>query len=167
MAEDSIAKYEVSPQNIKFEISRSDLAGLNVDQMTEANKEQLAARGGPEALCKLLQTDSKNGLKTDETDFEDRRKAYGVNNYPEPPMKGFLVLFIETFDDTVLQILMVAAMVSLVVGYIEDPEKGWIEGVAIWIAVLLVSTITAVNVSSSLIHTLSINIIDAAFVSIY
>ena len=147
MAEESIAKYEVSPQTIKFEVSRSELAELNVDQMTEANKVELAKRGGPEALCKLLQTDPKNGLKANDDDFEDRRLAYGVNKYPEPPMKGFLVLFIETFDDTVLQILMVAAMVSLVIGYIEDPEKGWIEGVAIWIAVLLVSTITAVNVS--------------------
>lgn len=40
---------------------------------------------------------------------------------------------------------MVAAVVSLVVGLYEDPQKGWIEGAAILFAVLIVAVVTATN----------------------
>ena len=38
-----------------------------------------------------------------------------------------------------------SAVVSLVVGIYEDPSKGWIEGVAILFAVLLVALVTTSN----------------------
>lgn len=42
-------------------------------------------------------------------------------------------------------VLIVAAVVSFVVGVIEDPKKGWIEGAAILFAVLIVAVVTATN----------------------
>ena len=44
--------------------------------------------------------------------------------------------------------LIVAAIVSLVVGFYEDPGKGWIEGTAILFAVLVVAVVTATNNNS-------------------
>ena len=44
-----------------------------------------------------------------------------------------------------LTLLTGSAVVSLVVGIYEDPSKGWIEGVAILFAVLLVALVTTSN----------------------
>jgi Ca2+-transporting ATPase len=45
----------------------------------------------------------------------------------------------------ILIILIVAAVVSIIVESIENPDKGWIDGVAIMIAVLIVACVTASN----------------------
>ena len=58
---------------------------------------------------------------------------------------SFMELVCEALEDTTLRILIVAAFVSLIVGMIEDPADGWLEGVAILIAVVLVVTVTASN----------------------
>jgi Ca2+-transporting ATPase len=57
----------------------------------------------------------------------------------------WLELFKESFEDTTIIVLVVAALVSFVVGVYEDPSKGWIEGVAILAAVLIVAVVTATN----------------------
>ena len=54
-------------------------------------------------------------------------------------------MFLGSFADATLIVLIVAAVVSLVVGVMEDPAKGWIEGAAILFAVLLVAVVTATN----------------------
>lgn len=57
------------------------------------------------------------------------KETYGSNEFAEMPMKGFWVLFWESFDDTILRVLIVAAIVSLGVGAYDDPEK--VRGVAV------------------------------------
>lgn len=37
-------------------------------------------------------------------------------------MKGFCILFAESFNDTILLVLIAAAVVSLVIGMIEHPD---------------------------------------------
>jgi calcium-translocating P-type ATPase len=70
---------------------------------------------------------------------------YGPNVFPEPPFSGFWVLFFESFKDPILCILIAAACVSFIVGLIEHPSEGWIDGTAIVIAILLVAFVTATN----------------------
>lgn len=65
--------------------------------------------------------------------------------FPEPESDTWLQMFLESFEDTTLIILIVSAAVSLAVGLYEDPAKGWIEGAAILFAVLLVAVVTATN----------------------
>lgn len=64
---------------------------------------------------------------------------------PEPEPQTWFEMFIESFYDTTVIILMVSAVVSLVVGIYEDPSKGWIEGTTILIAVVIVAAVTATN----------------------
>lgn len=120
---------------------------MNQDQMTDENLKNLQATGGAVELARKLGVDHKVGLTSEEaaSGFVARGHTYGVNAYPEPPMKGFWVLWVESFNDLTLIVLIVAAIVSLIVGGIEDPAKGWIDGVAILIAVLLVAFVTAGN----------------------
>jgi P-type Ca2+ transporter type 2C len=63
-------------------------------------------------------------------------------------------LWLSTFQDSTIIILSVAATISLVLGVIPPDVLGdtsghtsseWIEGVAIWIAVIIVATVTAGN----------------------
>lgn len=97
-------------------------------------------------IAKQLKTDLKKGLSGAELkDLESRRKIYGRNEFPEPPSATWFDLFLESFEDTTIIVLVVAAVVSLAVGVYEDPSKGWIEGAAILSAVLIVALVTATN----------------------
>ena len=49
-----------------------------------------------------------------------------------------------------LFILIVAAVISLIVGSIEHGETGWIDGVAILIAVIIVATVSAAAAAPAL-----------------
>jgi magnesium-transporting ATPase (P-type) len=73
------------------------------------------------------------------------RAELGTNVMPKSPKTSLLVLYYRALTDTTLLILIAAACVSFGIGYWEDPETGWIEGAAIFIAVGLVSSISAGN----------------------
>lgn len=123
----------------------SDLNSFNQDQETSANEAKLNMLGGYKSLEKTLNTSFVNGLTGDEMVYQDRRKKYGANTFPAPESQSWLEMFVESFADTTLIVLIVAAVVSLAVGLYEDPEKGWIEGGAILFAVVLVALVTATN----------------------
>lgn len=62
--------------------------------------------------------------------------------------EGFCKLFFGAMDDLMLKILIVAAFISIIVSMIfeaDHRETAWIEGFAILMAVLVVSTVTAWN----------------------
>lgn len=74
------------------------------------------------------------------------REKFGSNEFPQTPMNSYFSLLIDALSDTMLLVLLVAAAVSLVIGIVEEGgESGWIEGTAIFIAVFLVSNISAAN----------------------
>lgn len=54
-------------------------------------------------------------------------------------------IILDALGDRILQILIIAALVSLVVGSIEDPTAGWMEGTAILVAVVIIVTVTSGN----------------------
>lgn len=55
-------------------------------------------------------------------------------------------LVLENFDDRILQILCVAAIVSTAMGIIQDGwEHGWYEGVTILLAICIIVSVTAGN----------------------
>lgn len=94
-------------------------------------------------MVSLLESDADAGISSATASF--RREHFGSNVLPSSPRASFWQLFVDTFDDGTVQILMVAAVVSLVVGLYDDPATGYVEGVAILLAVLVVSLVTAVN----------------------
>ncbi|KAG5188374.1 hypothetical protein JKP88DRAFT_304841 [Tribonema minus] len=113
-------------------------------QEVKENKERLDKQfGGTLQLAAGLGVDLITGLSPDQVIRQ--RERFGNNCFPEPPMKGFFKLFMESFNDTILQVLIVAAVVSLIIGIITEPGHGWIEGTAILIAVFIVAIVTATN----------------------
>ncbi|TMW63142.1 hypothetical protein Poli38472_002083 [Pythium oligandrum] len=130
-----------------YGITTEEIRNLNHDQMTEANLEELNRIGGVQALAQMLCVNLEQGLPQSEMDngFTLRRERFGRNLFADAPMKSLIRLFIEALQDTTLIILICAAIASLVTGYMEHPETGWSEGVAILTGVFLVAIVTSVN----------------------
>jgi len=124
-------------------ITPSLLNSLNVAQAVSENKENLDAIGGQLELCRMLGLDINYGLNKQQVSI--MREKFGRNEFPESPMDSYLKLLIGALSDTTLLILMAAATVSVIIGALEDPGHGWIEGVAIFIAIALVANISAGN----------------------
>ncbi|XP_060075457.1 plasma membrane calcium-transporting ATPase 2-like isoform X2 [Ylistrum balloti] len=111
---------------------------------------------GVTELCRLLYTSPIEGLPGSPADLADRRKVFGSNVIPPKPAKTFLQLVWEAVQDVTLIILLVAALISLGLSFYKPPSKedggddseseaGWIEGVAILVAVIVVVLVTAFN----------------------
>lgn len=97
-------------------------------------------------LVKALKSSSVRGIMNIQADIDNRVTLFGKNFIPPKPPKTFLALIWEALEDTILRILIVAAVVSLILGMvIESVETGWIEGFAILVAVAVVSLVTALN----------------------
>jgi len=140
----SISK--VAPSS-PYGITLEEVRKINQDQMTETNLEELKRIGGVTALATLLCVNLEQGLPRSEidTNFTVRRELFGRNVFLDAPMKGLFRLFLESLQDTTLIILIIAAIASMVTGYMEHPETGWSEGVAILSGVMLVAFVTSIN----------------------
>ena len=91
--------------------------------------------------------------KLTEESFKDRKRVFKANLLPEKKAKSFWQLAWMTFNDKILILLSVAAVVSLALGIyqssIPQPEGEapveWVEGVAIMIAIIIVVIVGAAN----------------------
>eukprot|EP01035_Chromulina_nebulosa_P017353 gene17353-22900_t len=120
------------------------LDDLNVEQAEAENKTHLDQLGGVEGLARSLHVNISTGLTSEQVIV--LRSKYGTNQFPVSPLDSYLSLLIGALSDTTLLILIAAATVSLVLGILtEGSQHGWIEGGAIFIAVFLVSNISAGN----------------------
>ncbi|KAJ4983619.1 calcium-translocating p-type atpase [Stagonosporopsis vannaccii] len=142
------------------------------------------ALGGLQGIANGLQSDTHTGLSVDEASapqqitfdqavhgasidkkiershsggqpFEDRIRVYGRNTLPPKKATPLYTLVWNAYNDTVLIVLTVAAVISLALGLYEtfgaEHEPGaptpvdWVEGLAICIAIIIVVLVTAVN----------------------
>jgi len=81
--------------------------------------------------------------------FEDRIRVFKENRLPSRKSTGFLKLFWIAYNDKIIILLTIAAIVSLSLGIYETVDGGsgvdWVEGVAICVAILIVTVVTAAN----------------------
>ncbi|EKV07250.1 Calcium-translocating P-type ATPase(PMCA-type),putative [Penicillium digitatum PHI26] len=79
--------------------------------------------------------------------FEDRIRVFSQNKLPARKSTGFLKLFWAAYNDKIIILLTIAAVVSLSLGIYETVSEGsgvdWVEGVAICVAILIVTVVTA------------------------
>ena len=79
--------------------------------------------------------------RASEESLARRKEAFGVNEFEYPPPKSFLQLCRDALDDLTVQILCVAAIISLGIGAglpKHREEYGYLEGIAIVIVVFVV-----------------------------
>merc|ERR1711957_354110 len=103
--------------------------------------------GKVEGIIEKLKSHKNNGLNEEkEKDFEWRRKTWGSNKKEEIIDQTYFQHVMKCFEDEMLIVLLVAAVVSLTIGILKDGiQTGWIEGVAIFFAVFVVVNISAYN----------------------
>lgn len=81
--------------------------------------------------------------------FEDRVRIFKQNRFPARKPTNIFVLFWYAYNDKIIIMLTIAAVVSLSLGIYETMSTGqgvqWIEGVAICVAILIVTIVTAAN----------------------
>eukprot|EP01062_Namystynia_karyoxenos_P005802 TRINITY_DN11_c1_g1_i2.p1 TRINITY_DN11_c1_g1~~TRINITY_DN11_c1_g1_i2.p1 ORF type:complete len:1081 (+),score=436.33 TRINITY_DN11_c1_g1_i2:133-3243(+) len=100
---------------------------------------------------------SKEGVDPNDGPAEssiDRRRSEHGRNELEPPEEATLwEMIIEAFQDNMVRVLVVAAVVSLVLGLTVPDQhtgkvnysEGWIEGTAILVSVFIVTVVSAAN----------------------
>ncbi|KAL2846879.1 hypothetical protein BJY01DRAFT_213140 [Aspergillus pseudoustus] len=81
--------------------------------------------------------------------FADRIRVFGTNALPDAPQKSFARLLWDAYNDKIIILLTIAAVVSLSLGIYEaaagQSQVDWIEGVAVCVAIIIVVSVTAGN----------------------
>ncbi|MDR2443332.1 MAG: calcium-translocating P-type ATPase, PMCA-type [Deltaproteobacteria bacterium] len=73
---------------------------------------------------------------------EESRRLYGANILTPPPRDPWWKLYLEKFEDPIIRILLVAAVIAILAGIIEGQ---YAEGIGIIIAVFLATTLGFIN----------------------
>lgn len=140
-------------QSQRWDLSADELFDVVHRRDEETAKQELAELGTLDELAAKLKTDLVGGL-SDQDEFESayvaRKRWFGENKIPEKPARSLWQFWFNALQDRTLIILMVAAVVSIVLGLIMPPpgetrSQSWIDGAAILFAVFIISGVTATN----------------------
>ena len=136
-------------------------AGLSIDETSIDEKISFEEATRPDKAEKRSQTEpevSGHGTATHREvreQYYDRRRVFKDNRLPAKESLSIWRLFWNAFNDRILIILTIAAVVSLALGVYEavgvargpdDPQPlDWVEGLAIEVAVVIVVLVTGLN----------------------
>ncbi|KAI1268002.1 putative calcium P-type ATPase [Xylariaceae sp. FL1019] len=138
-------------------IDEAKLDGIvSFEEATNRQPSKLATEGvsspkSPETPVRRRSTTSK---RSSIEGFTDRKRVFKDNRLPEKKGKSFLQLVWITYNDKVLILLTVAAIVSLAIGLYQtfgqqhdanEPKIDWVEGVAIIVAIVIVVIVGSLN----------------------
>ena len=138
---------------------RADVtSGLSVDEtslegtVSFEEATSTASKAAPKSASPPNESPASSVVtKRPDDPFSDRKRIYGDNKLPEKKAKNILQLAWIAYNDKVLILLTVAAIVSLAVGIYQSVEPSsearveWVEGVAIIVAILVVVIVGAAN----------------------
>ena len=85
---------------------------------------------------KELKTNLQQGLSTE--DVEQKRQEFGFNELKAKKKKSLFVKFLEQFKDFMIIVLIIAAIISGIVGYMEG------EGITDSLIILIVVIVNAI-----------------------
>ncbi|KAI0377740.1 calcium-translocating P-type ATPase [Hypomontagnella monticulosa] len=124
------------------------------EEASKRSPSKLANEGLDSPQTPVARSDTHKHHHGSDEQFIDRKRVYGDNRIPEKKGKSFLQLVWITYNDKVLILLSVAAIVSLAVGLYQtfggehengQPSVEWIEGVAIIVAIVIVVLVGSLN----------------------
>ena len=94
-------------------------------------------------LISELKTNTEIGIQS----MEGREDAFGSNKVFVEPVPPFCHYVWEALKDLMVRILIIAAIVSIVLGctFSDDPSKDWVDGVSIVVAVLIVVLVGSIT----------------------
>ena len=133
--------------NFFFDIKASDLEKLMSNYKERGNDfkdlKYFSETKSVEQLVEDLKTNTETGLDS----LDDRVEAFGSNKVFVEEVPHFCMYVWDALKDLMVRILIVAAIVSIVLGCTvsDDPSKDWIDGVSIVIAVLVVVLVGSIT----------------------
>ncbi|EGR29603.1 hypothetical protein IMG5_152530 [Ichthyophthirius multifiliis] len=136
-------------EDFVFQINATDLSKLfEPDSIREHESLKIlnSKFNGLSSLCSSLKTDIKKGCSNSSESIQIRQDHFGRNDPPERESSTLFQMIVECFEDLMLQILVIASIISTVIGIIEEGfAKGWIEGATILIAIVIIVSVSAGN----------------------
>ena len=131
-----------NPDYIDFSSLFQSNYSSNIKQTEDEYKSLIDS---PENLCKILRTNYKKGISTNnKTDMDWRINTFGTNKLPPDKPLRIIDFIFECFEDPTLKVLLISAIISLIIGLLKEGLKtGWIEGSAIFGAVFIVTAISS------------------------
>ena len=130
----------------KFEIDAlelENLMGKYKERGSDFNDLRYFEIKSVKQIIKELKTNTETGLDS----LEGREEVFGSNKVFVEPVPHFCWYVWEALKDLMVRILIVAAIVSIILGctFSDDPSKDWIDGVSIVIAVLVVVLVGSIT----------------------
>ena len=129
--------FDITPLDLE------NLMGSYKERGNEFNDLKYFEKNSVNKLVEQLKTNTETGLDS----LEGREEVFGSNKVFVEPVPHFCSYVWEALKDLMVRILIVAAIVSIVLGctFSEDPSKDWIDGVSIVIAVLVVVLVGSIT----------------------
>ncbi|KAI1436244.1 hypothetical protein GGR50DRAFT_693429 [Xylaria sp. CBS 124048] len=127
---------------------------VSFEEATSQASSKLLHEGAPPSPNTPRRRTSTGIKRTHADGFVDRKRVFRDNRLPEKKGKSFLQLVWITYNDKVLILLSIAAVVSLAIGLFQtfgqkhtakNPGVEWIEGVAIIVAIVIVVLVGSLN----------------------
>ena len=105
--------------------------------------EKIKEYGGSQGIINKLKTDAKKGVSS----IEHREHDFGSNRVFIEPVPPFCSYVCEALSDLMVRILIIAAVVQIVLGATlgEEPEKDWVDGLSIIVAILVVTLVGSIT----------------------
>ena len=136
-------------RNFGLSLEEKDLDGtVSFEQAIELASEKKSENVEPH----LLRRTTTIASRISEDAFKDRKRIFRDNRLPEKKAKSIFELAWIAYNDKVLILLTVAAVISLALGIYQSvrPQNGeapveWVEGVAIMVAIIIVVIVGAAN----------------------
>ncbi|KAK5134990.1 hypothetical protein LTR08_005942 [Meristemomyces frigidus] len=127
--------------------------GLSTDEQRlngAVSIEQATAKSSVSSDTTAVSSPDNAGHKSSQGGFDDRKRVFSDNRLPERKGKTIFQLMWLAYNDKVLIVLSVAAVIALALGLYQalgTREGGveWIEGVAIMVAIIVVVIVGACN----------------------
>ncbi|KAF8822135.1 plasma membrane-type Ca(2+)-ATPase A1 PMCAA1, partial [Cardiosporidium cionae] len=125
----------------------SELVKAYVSRTYYEDLEIYRVLGGQDDLMYRLETATKYGISNNICEINHRKQQFGENRLPQRQPTAFITLCFDAARDFTLRVLMGCGVISIVLNFFfsKHPEIEWIEGFAIWVAVLVVVLVTAGN----------------------
>eukprot|EP00922_Rhytidocystis_sp_ex-Travisia-forbesii_P059841 GHVS01088735.1.p1 GENE.GHVS01088735.1~~GHVS01088735.1.p1 ORF type:complete len:1263 (+),score=240.35 GHVS01088735.1:211-3999(+) len=139
---------EVVPDRCMYSLTARQLGEVVRAYVTRTKYEEvdmLKGMGGESGVLEGLNSNQTDGIGKETV--EARQEAFGKNILPKRKPTPFLSLVLDAGSDFTLRILMLCGIVSIILAVTlgERPQIEWLEGFAIWLAVVVVILVTAGN----------------------
>ena len=135
--EDTSNKFDIDAKELQ------DLMGKYKERGNDYNDIRYLEIKTVHQIISELKTNSETGLK----DLTGREEVFGSNKIFTEPPKHFCSYVWEALKDLMVRILIVAAIVSILLGVLfsDEPSKDWIDGASIVVAVLVVVLVGSIT----------------------